>query len=207
MIPVVRGWRLLDVGCGVGSAACAIAQRGDLEVVGVDIDPAQIAAAKATMSRSNLQFLAMDATALKFGDAVFWHRCLLDGHASHWALGAGSGRNGPRLASRQLPELCRLDIPALAVARRAADVFSLEKRLRVICRASRPGQGFTTTAAESISMAFIGRLPSDDRTPLGLPEKLDWQTPPGNRSERAGRRALLRSAKLIPFPQTSQNHR
>jgi SAM-dependent methyltransferase len=70
-IPVVPGSRLLDVGCGVGSAACAIAERGDLEVVGVDVDQAQIAAAQAAATRPNLRFLAMDATALTFRDAEF----------------------------------------------------------------------------------------------------------------------------------------
>ena len=37
-IEVQPGWRYLDAGCGVGSAARRIAERRPLEVVGVDID-------------------------------------------------------------------------------------------------------------------------------------------------------------------------
>lgn len=70
-IPVAEGWRLLDVGCGVGSAACAIAQRWGVEAVAVDIDPEQIVAANAATSLPNVRFLAMDATALDFPDDEF----------------------------------------------------------------------------------------------------------------------------------------
>jgi ubiquinone/menaquinone biosynthesis C-methylase UbiE len=70
-IAVAAGGRLLDVGCGVGSAAGAIAERGDLHVVGVDVDPAQIAAARASATRPNLEFRVMDATKLEFADESF----------------------------------------------------------------------------------------------------------------------------------------
>jgi ubiquinone/menaquinone biosynthesis C-methylase UbiE len=65
------GWRYLDVGCGVGSAARAIAESQDLDVTGVDVDPGQIATANAGASRPNLRFVTMDATSLSFGDAEF----------------------------------------------------------------------------------------------------------------------------------------
>jgi len=70
-IPVEPGWRYLDVGCGVGSGPRRIAETYDLEVVGVDIDPAQIEAARAGGSRPNLRFEVMDATALDFPGASF----------------------------------------------------------------------------------------------------------------------------------------
>jgi ubiquinone/menaquinone biosynthesis C-methylase UbiE len=70
-IDTAPGWRYLDVGCGVGSAARAIAESRDLDVTGVDVDPAQIAAANAGATRANLHFAAMDATRLRFGDAEF----------------------------------------------------------------------------------------------------------------------------------------
>lgn len=68
---ITRGSRLLDVGCGVGSAAHAIAERWNLDVIGVDVDPAQITSAQAYASHTNLQFQVMDATALAFEDATF----------------------------------------------------------------------------------------------------------------------------------------
>ncbi|HLN26454.1 MAG TPA: class I SAM-dependent methyltransferase [Gemmataceae bacterium] len=70
-IDAVPGWRYLDVGCGVGSAARAIAEREDLDVTGVDVDPAQIATANAGATRPNLRFVTMDATSLPFCDAEF----------------------------------------------------------------------------------------------------------------------------------------
>jgi ubiquinone/menaquinone biosynthesis C-methylase UbiE len=65
------GWRYLDVGCGTGAAACAIAGDGRLEVTGVDVDPQQVAAANDTAGRANLRFRVMDATALDFRDGEF----------------------------------------------------------------------------------------------------------------------------------------
>ena len=65
------GWRYLDVGCGVGSAASEIASAGDLNVTGVDVDPEQIVLAKNRGARPNLHFRVMDATRLDFGEGEF----------------------------------------------------------------------------------------------------------------------------------------
>ncbi len=65
------GWRYLDVGCGVGAAACEIAGASDLDVTGVDVDPKQIEAARAAAARPNLHFRVMDATKLDFRDGEF----------------------------------------------------------------------------------------------------------------------------------------
>ena len=70
-IELQPGWRYLDVGCGVGAAAREIAESRPLAVVGVDIDPDQIEAARSSGALSNLQFQVMDATRLKFGDEEF----------------------------------------------------------------------------------------------------------------------------------------
>lgn len=85
---VAAGWRLLDVGCGVGSAAHAIAERWNLDVVGVDVDPAQIAAAQVDATHTNLQFQVMDATALTFEDATFdiVTSSMATHHIAHWEL-------------------------------------------------------------------------------------------------------------------------
>ncbi len=64
-------WRYLDVGCGVGSAARSVASTGQLDVTGVDVDPQQIAVAKAGPGRENLHFRVMDATRLDFRDGEF----------------------------------------------------------------------------------------------------------------------------------------
>ncbi len=70
-IEVKSGWLYLDVGCGVGAAALQIAVANDLSVTGIDLDPAQIEAAKRGTTGSNLEFRAMDATKLEFADAAF----------------------------------------------------------------------------------------------------------------------------------------
>jgi ubiquinone/menaquinone biosynthesis C-methylase UbiE len=83
---IAQGARVLDVGCGVGSATRALAERGDIEVVGVDVDPAQIAAAQADGPRENLRFLVMDATALDFPDGQFdvVVTSMATHHIPHW---------------------------------------------------------------------------------------------------------------------------
>jgi ubiquinone/menaquinone biosynthesis C-methylase UbiE len=70
-VEVVPGWRYLDVGCGIGSAARAIAESRELDVTGVDVDPAQIAIANAGPMRPNLHFATMDATCLQLADGEF----------------------------------------------------------------------------------------------------------------------------------------
>jgi ubiquinone/menaquinone biosynthesis C-methylase UbiE len=65
------GWRYLDVGCGVGSAAMEIAGTSGLRVTGIDVDPKQIEEAKRKGTLQNLQFRVMDATALQFADGEF----------------------------------------------------------------------------------------------------------------------------------------
>jgi ubiquinone/menaquinone biosynthesis C-methylase UbiE len=87
-IDAAPGWRYLDVGCGVGSAARAIAESRDLDVTGVDVDPAQIVAANAGITRSNLRFATMDATSLRFGDAEFHIVAsrMMTHHISKWEL-------------------------------------------------------------------------------------------------------------------------
>jgi ubiquinone/menaquinone biosynthesis C-methylase UbiE len=61
--------RYLDVGCGVGAAACEIAARCGLEVTGIDVDLGQIEAAR--VAHPHLSFMVMDATKLQFHDAEF----------------------------------------------------------------------------------------------------------------------------------------
>ena len=68
-IDVTAAQRYLDVGCGVGAAACEIAAKYGLDVTGIDVDPGQIAAARA--AHPHLRFMVMDATKLQFHDAAF----------------------------------------------------------------------------------------------------------------------------------------
>ena len=66
------GQRLLDVGCGNGAAAIQLAQRLDLDVVGVDLDSEQITAANAaTAADGSVRFLVADAARLPFADGEF----------------------------------------------------------------------------------------------------------------------------------------
>lgn len=70
-IDIKPSWRYLDVGCGVGAAACEIARKSGLEVTGIDLDPGQIEAARAGSAHPRLHFMAMDATKLQFHDDEF----------------------------------------------------------------------------------------------------------------------------------------
>ncbi len=70
-IDIRPAWQYLDVGCGVGTAACEIAKRYGLDVTGIDVDPGQIGAAQGRLAHPHLRFMVMDATKLQFHDAEF----------------------------------------------------------------------------------------------------------------------------------------
>jgi ubiquinone/menaquinone biosynthesis C-methylase UbiE len=70
-IPVRRGDRYLDVGCGNGAAPLAIARATGLDVTGVDADPAQIEIARHASNGTAIRFLNADATRLPFDDHAF----------------------------------------------------------------------------------------------------------------------------------------
>jgi ubiquinone/menaquinone biosynthesis C-methylase UbiE len=71
-VPVDRGWSYLDVGCGNGAAALLVADSFGMRVVGVDVDPQQIALARAAAGdRADVIFMTADATCLPFEDGRF----------------------------------------------------------------------------------------------------------------------------------------
>jgi ubiquinone/menaquinone biosynthesis C-methylase UbiE len=71
-LPVRREWSYLDVGCGNGAAALLVADRFGMRVVGVDVDPRQIALARAAAGdRTGLLFMTADATHLPFDEGLF----------------------------------------------------------------------------------------------------------------------------------------
>jgi ubiquinone/menaquinone biosynthesis C-methylase UbiE len=68
------GQRLLEVGCGNGAAAIELAKTMGLEVVGVDVDPEQVAAAGKTAAAAGaagVRFLVADASRLPLADDEF----------------------------------------------------------------------------------------------------------------------------------------
>jgi sterol 24-C-methyltransferase len=71
------GMSVLDVGCGTGAVALAIARRSGAHVTGIDLVPGHVASARARAAEARLQactaFLEADATALPFEDASFDH--------------------------------------------------------------------------------------------------------------------------------------
>lgn len=71
-VGVHSGWSYLDVGCGNGAAALLVAQTYGIRVVGVDIDPEQIAAARSRAGeRTDVFFATADAAWLPFEDGQF----------------------------------------------------------------------------------------------------------------------------------------
>ncbi len=88
------GERILDLGCGTGDLARAIADRG-AGVVGVDASAAMVASARERFP--GLDFRQADAAALPFHgefDAVFSHAAL------HWVTRAADAAAGMRRALR-----------------------------------------------------------------------------------------------------------
>lgn len=72
LIPVRPSWSYLDVGCGNGAAGRLVADTFGMRVVGVDVDPQQIALARgASGDRPDLHFMTADATRLPFDDGHF----------------------------------------------------------------------------------------------------------------------------------------
>ena len=66
------GQSYLDFGCGNGAAAIHVASKLGLNVTGIDADPEQIEAARATRGQGmNVRFLTADGTKLPFGDNEF----------------------------------------------------------------------------------------------------------------------------------------
>ena len=68
---------VLDVGCGTGAVALALARRAGARVTGIDPVPRHVERARASATQVGLQdrttFLEADATALPFPDASFDH--------------------------------------------------------------------------------------------------------------------------------------
>lgn len=59
---ITAGSRVLDVGCGIGAVAYAIACHTDATVTGIDLNEERIKFAKDTFCHPNLRFLVGDAT-------------------------------------------------------------------------------------------------------------------------------------------------
>ena len=71
-LPTQGGGPLLDVGCGTGSLACAMARRWPARaVVGVDIAAPYVTFARAHAALANLCFQVADTACLPYADASF----------------------------------------------------------------------------------------------------------------------------------------
>ena len=71
-LPIDRRWSYLDVGCGNGAATRFVAETFGMRAVGVDVDPRQIALARAAAGhRSDVEYATADATCLPFEDGRF----------------------------------------------------------------------------------------------------------------------------------------
>jgi ubiquinone/menaquinone biosynthesis C-methylase UbiE len=71
-LSLCRGARVLEVGCGNGAAAIRLVDTFGFSVTGLDVDPAQVAAARARIRGRNLaRFVVADAGALPFRDRSF----------------------------------------------------------------------------------------------------------------------------------------
>ena len=64
--------KVLEIGCGVGIVSAHLADKHNMNVMGIDLDPEQITIAKKYNKESeNLKFIEADATKLPFGNHEF----------------------------------------------------------------------------------------------------------------------------------------
>lgn len=71
-VHVANGENLLDVGCGTGSLAQAVARRlGAGNLIGIDVSPVYVDWAKSTNADKRISFEVGDASALRFADRTF----------------------------------------------------------------------------------------------------------------------------------------
>jgi ubiquinone/menaquinone biosynthesis C-methylase UbiE len=70
-VPVQPSWSYLDVGCGNGATARLVADTFGMHVVGIDVDPQQIALARNAPGDPDVLFMTADATCLPFEDGRF----------------------------------------------------------------------------------------------------------------------------------------
>lgn len=72
LVGFASGQSYLDFGCGNGAAAIHLASKLGLNMTGIDVDPEQIEAARASSDGTAMvRFLAVDGTELPFGDNEF----------------------------------------------------------------------------------------------------------------------------------------
>ncbi|OYY95474.1 MAG: hypothetical protein B7Y41_02940 [Hydrogenophilales bacterium 28-61-23] len=74
LLDIKPGMKVLDLGCGVGSATRYVARNSKASVVGVDLDPDMIQRARLSSRRSevkNIQYESMDVTDTRFPDRSF----------------------------------------------------------------------------------------------------------------------------------------
>jgi len=65
------GQTYLDFGCGTGSAVLSVARVFGLRATGVDVDPDQIARARASTQDPEIRFEVCDEDSTRFGDGEF----------------------------------------------------------------------------------------------------------------------------------------
>jgi SAM-dependent methyltransferase len=76
-----RSRRVVDIGCGTGALAAALARRPGLDVTGIDLDPEMIAAAR--VRHPGIEFRAMDAREIGDLEGPFDAACSLGNSLAH----------------------------------------------------------------------------------------------------------------------------
>lgn len=102
----------LDVACGPGILACALAERAD-RVVGIDITPAMIEQARARQRAAalhNCEWHVGDAAALPFGDGAF--DLVTTRYSFHHLL-------DPAIAMAEMKRVCRAGGRIVVIERHA----------------------------------------------------------------------------------------
>ncbi|MHA1938300.1 MAG: class I SAM-dependent methyltransferase [Candidatus Thorarchaeota archaeon] len=78
---VLAGERVLDIGCGIGALAYSLARKAEAHVVGIDVNPDNIAQARERYVHPNVQYVVGDA--LKDLPAEFFDLIILSNVLEH----------------------------------------------------------------------------------------------------------------------------
>ena len=196
--------RVLDAGCGDGALACAAALRG-AAVIGVDPDPAMLAAARARAKQAGVEaaFSEGRIESLPFADASFDVVVAITVLSFVARRSCGAARVGARLASRRASRARRArpleplgpDSKGARLARRVhlgSGALSHRERAACACRAGGPSGNHNSRCRVLPTARSMRASSLAGRSGVGTPHHRRGRVP-GNECHAVSGRAAVKS--------------